>query len=185
MADDFFFQREAGLPHAGSHEVGGEGGEIIGNSLGESGGQRAARRVKRAGHERIGIVGEDLSVVVVRIVEKKAGVGDAVFGLDDRVVDLRDADEEEAVSGADNEGASVAEGVSESGARREVVGFEGNFAGGWKQRIGEQSGSGERLQVPADSEIERQVVGDADGVLRKAAYSLVSGCEAALPKFCK
>ena len=116
-------------------------------------------------HERVGIAGEDLVVVVVRVVEEDAGVGDAVIGLDDRVVNLRNADEEDAVSGADDEGTLVAEGVGESGARGEVIRLERNFAGWREQRVGDESCSSEGLQVPADAEIQRQVVGDADGVL--------------------
>jgi hypothetical protein len=38
VADNFFFQCEAGLLHARSHEVGGEGREIVRNPLCESGG---------------------------------------------------------------------------------------------------------------------------------------------------
>jgi len=90
-------------------------------------------------------------VVVVGVIEEDLRVGDAVFGLDDRVVNLGDANEEDAVSGADYERTGFAEGVGESGARGEVVGLEGDFAGRGKQRVGEESGGGEGLQVPADA----------------------------------
>ncbi|MFZ1142932.1 MAG: hypothetical protein WAN76_27445 [Candidatus Sulfotelmatobacter sp.] len=151
--------------HARGDEVGGEGGDVVGDALGEAGGQRAGSRIERTSYERIGIAGEDLVVVVVRVVEEDAGVGDAVIGLDDRVVNLRNADEEDAVSGADDEWTLVAEGVSQSGARGEVIRLERNFAGWREQRVGDESCSSKGLQVPTDAEIERQVVGDADGVL--------------------
>src|ERR1022692_1995591 len=162
MAGDFALEGEAGLLDARGDEVGGEGGDVVGDALGESGGKIARRGHDRAGDQRVGICGEDLVVVVVGVVEKELSVGDAVFGGDGGVVDLRNADVERSVSGADDERVGLTDGVGESGARAEVVGFEGNFAGGRKQRIGEKSGGGEGLEIPAHAEVDGEMVGDAD-----------------------
>ena len=131
VAGDFALEGEAGLLHARGDEVGSEGGNIVGDALGESGGQAAGGRGgERAAHNRIGIHGKNLIVVVVGIVEKDLRIGDSVFGGDGGVVDLRNADVEDPIAGADDERAGLAEGISESGARAEVVRIEGNFAGG-------------------------------------------------------
>ncbi len=42
-AGDFTLERQAGLLHARSHEVGGEGGNVIGDAFGEPGGETARR----------------------------------------------------------------------------------------------------------------------------------------------
>ena len=97
-------------------------------------------------------------IVVVRIVQEKAGVGDAVFGLDDRVVNLRNAHEENAVSGAHHQRPRVAERVGKSRPRRKVIRLERNLARRRKQRVRDQSYSGKRLQVPAHAQIHGQVI---------------------------
>ena len=107
---DLFFKCQADLLDARSDEVGGEGGDVVGDALGESRGKSAVRGVERTTYQRVGISGEDEVVVVVRVVEEDLGVGDAVFGLHDGVVNLRDANEEDAVSAADYEWTPVAEG---------------------------------------------------------------------------
>ena len=114
-------------------------------------------------------------VVIVRVVEEEAGVGDSVFGLDDRVVDLRNADEEDAVSSADDQRTRVAEGVGESGARSEIVGLERDLARRREQWVGEEPGGGEGLQVPADAETHRKMVGDANGVLGEGGVVVAVG----------
>ena len=58
--------------YARSNEVGSEGGDVVGDALGESRGQRAGRRIERATDQRVRIRGEDLVVVVVRVVEEDA-----------------------------------------------------------------------------------------------------------------
>src|SRR6202011_1943393 len=63
------------------------------------------------------------------------------------------------------EGTGFAEGVCESGARGKIIGLEWNLAGGREQRVGQETGGRESLQVPADPEIQGEMVGDADGVL--------------------
>ncbi len=80
---------------------------------------------------------------------------------------MRNTHEENTVSGADHERPLVAEGVGEARARREIVWLEGNLPRWWKQRVRLQSLRGEGLQIPTNSEIQRQVIGDADGVLRE------------------
>ena len=132
VVSDFALESNAGLLHTRGDEVGGEGGDVVGDALGESGGERAGCGHEGAGDQRIGIGGEDLVVIIVAVVEEDLRVGDAVFCGDYRVVDLRNADVEQSVAGADDEWVSVADGVGESGARAEVVGFEGNLAGGRK-----------------------------------------------------
>jgi hypothetical protein len=92
-------------------------------------------------------------VVVVGIVEKELSVGDAVIGGDGGVIDLGNADVEQSVAGANYERVRFADGVSESSARAEVGGFEGNFAGGRKERIRNQAGGGEGLEIPANAQV--------------------------------
>jgi hypothetical protein len=102
FADYLAFEGEAGLLHARGYEVGSEGGNVVGDALGESGGKVAGGGGgQRAAYERVGVGGEDLLIVIVGVVEKDLSVGDAVFGGDGGVVDLRNADVEESVSGAD------------------------------------------------------------------------------------
>ena len=139
VAGDFAFESEAGLLHARGDEVRGEGGNIVGDAFGESGGKVAGSSGgERAAYQRVGIGGKDLMVVVVGVVEKDLSVGDAVFGGDGGVVDLRNADVEESIAGADDERVGLADGIRESGARAEVVRIEGNFAGGWEQWVRDQ-----------------------------------------------
>ena len=128
VVGDFALEGEAGLLHTRSDEVGSEGGNIIGDALGESSGQLAGSGGgEQAAYQRIGIHGKNLIVVVVGVVEKELSVGDAVFGGDGGVVDLRNADVEDPVAGTDDERVGLADGVSETGARAEVMGIEGNF----------------------------------------------------------
>ena len=77
-----------------------------------------------------------MMVVIVRVVEEDAGVGDAIFSGDDRVVNLRNADVEQSVAGADDERVSLANGVGESDAGAEVIRLERNFAGWWEEWVG-------------------------------------------------
>jgi hypothetical protein len=55
------------------------------------------------------------------------------------------------------------------------VGIEGNFAGGRKQRVRDQSGGGESLQVPAHAQVEGEMVGDADRVLGEGGVVVAVG----------
>ena len=70
--------------------------------------------------------------VIVGIVQKDLRVGDAVLGGDGGVVDLRNANVKNSIAGADDEWVGLADGIGQSGARAEIVGFERNFAGGRK-----------------------------------------------------
>jgi len=167
VSGHFFFERQAGLLYARGHEVGSEGGNLVRDTLGESRGQRARGGHERTSYQRIGVGGKNLVVVVIGIVEEDLCVGDAVFGLDGRVIDLRDAHEKNAVSGANHEGASLAERIGQSGARGEVVGLERDPARRWKQGVREQSSARESLQIPANAEIDGKPVGDAQSVLRE------------------
>ena len=81
-AHHFLFQSQAGLLHARSDEVRGKGGNSFRDALGKSRGERAGCGIKRTTYQRIGISGEDLVVVIIRVVEEEAGVGDTVFGFD-------------------------------------------------------------------------------------------------------
>lgn len=145
VVGDFAFESKAGLLHARGDEVGGKGGNVVGDAFGESCWETAGGCGDRATHERIRVVGEDLMVVVVGVVEKDLSVGDAIFGGDGGVVNLRNADVEHSITRANHQRMILAEGISESGTRAEVVGLEGNFAGGWEQRIRLKPGVGEGL----------------------------------------
>ena len=71
VVGDFALDREAGLLHARGHEVAGESGDVVGDALSESGGQTAGGGCNSAGYQRIGIGGEDLVVIEVRVVEEQ------------------------------------------------------------------------------------------------------------------
>jgi hypothetical protein len=131
VVGDFAFESETGLLDARGDEVRGEGGNVVGDAFGESGGEVAGSSGgEGAAYQRIGIHGKELMVVVVGVVEKELRVADAVFGGDGGVIDLRNADIEEPIAGANDEGVGLADGIRESGARAKVVRIEGNFAGG-------------------------------------------------------
>src|SRR5207302_3705821 len=98
---------------------------------------------------------EDLPVEVTIFVEEKMGVGDPVFRLNDRVVNLRDAYEKDAVSRANDQRAPVAQRVCQPGAGGEIVWLKWHFAGRREQRIREQTLGGEGLEIPTDSQIHR------------------------------
>jgi hypothetical protein len=68
-------------------------------------------------------------VVVVGSVKKNLSVGDAVFRGDRGVIDLRNADVEQSIAGADYQGVGPTDGIGQSGSRAEVVRIEGDFAG--------------------------------------------------------
>src|ERR1039458_5266979 len=121
LACDFALERETGLLHARGDEVESESGNVIGDALRESGGDVARGGNHRAAHQRVGIGGKDLVVVVVGVVKKELSVGDAVIGGDGGVVDLGNADIEDSKAGADDQRSALADGVGESGARAEVV----------------------------------------------------------------
>ena len=78
--------------------------------------------------------------VVVAVVEEDLRVGDTVIGLDDGVVNLGNADEEDAISGADYERTLFAEGIGQAATWCEIVGLEGDFAGWREQGIRKESG---------------------------------------------
>ena len=136
MADHFAFERQAGLLHARSYKVGGESGDVVGDALRESSGEIARSGNNRATYQRVGISRKDLMAVIVGIIQKDLSVGDAVVGGDGGVVNLRNANVKNSIAGADNKRVGLADGVGEPGTRAEVVGFEGNFAGGREQRVG-------------------------------------------------
>ena len=71
VVDHFLFQSDAGLLHARGDEVSGEGGDVVGDALRKSCGQRAVRGIQRTTHQRVGISGEDLVVVVIGVVEEE------------------------------------------------------------------------------------------------------------------
>ena len=119
-------------------------------------------------------------VVVVGVVEEEAGVGDAVFSGNGGVVNLRNADVENSVSGANNEWMFFAERIGEADARAEVKGFERNFARGWEEWIRNQSRSGEGLQIPAHAGINGEVVGDANRVLGEGGVIIGIGMRGGL-----
>ena len=130
LAGNLAFEREAGLLHARGDEVGGERRDVIGDALSESRREIARSGNNWATYQRVGISGKDLMVVIVGVVQKDLSVGDAVIGGDGGVVDLGNADVEESVADADDQGMRFADGVGQPGARGEVVGVERNFAGG-------------------------------------------------------
>src|SRR5579859_238242 len=99
MIGDFLFQGKAGLLHARGNKIGRKGGDFVGNALRESRGQGAVRRILRADDQRVGVRGKDLMVVVVGVVQEYVCIGNAIFSLDDRVIDLGNANEKDAVSG--------------------------------------------------------------------------------------
>jgi len=78
-----------------------------------------------------------LTVIVVVVVEKYLGVIDAVFGGDGGVIDLRDADVEDSVTGADDERVGFADGVSESGTGGEIVRMKGTLPEGGNNGLDE------------------------------------------------
>src|ERR1700693_353273 len=137
MVGDLALNGEAGLLHARGLEVRVKGGDIVGDALGESRRKITRLRIERAGHQRIGIGGKEPVVVIVGVVEKDLRIADAVFGGDGGVINLRDADIEDPIAGADDEWVSLAEGVRESSTRAEIVRLEGNFAGGREERVRE------------------------------------------------
>src|ERR1700730_15547665 len=136
VVGDLALNGEAGLLHPRGLEVGVKGGDIVGDALRESRRKITTLRIERTGHQRIGIGGEELVVVIVGVVEKDLRIADAVFGGNRGVVDLWDSDVEDPIACADDKWVSLAEGVGESRARAEIVGLERNFAGGRKKRIG-------------------------------------------------
>src|SRR5205814_1530559 len=94
-------------------------------------------------------------------------VGDPVFRLNYRVVNLRNADEKDAVSGANDQRAPVAQRVCQPGAWGEIVWLKWHFAGRREQRIREQPLGGEGLKIPTNSQIHREMIGQAHRVLRE------------------
>src|SRR5580692_2854517 len=122
LAGDFALEGEAGLLHARSNKVGGEGRHVVGHALAKSAGKiaRSGGR-KRAANQRVGIRGKDLMVVVVGSVKKNLSVSDAILGGDGCVIDLRNADVEQSIAGADYQGVSPADGIGQSSSRAEVV----------------------------------------------------------------
>src|SRR5215471_13132425 len=94
-------------------------------------------------------------------------VGNAVLRLNHRVIDLRNANEEDAVSTVHHEQSLVAERIRKPCARCEIVRLEPNFSRGWEQWIRYQSCRGECLQVPANTEAKREPIGHTYRVLRK------------------
>src|SRR5580700_1699320 len=108
LAGDLTLEGEAGLLHARGDEVGGEGGDVVGDALRESGGETARCGHDGAAYQRVGIGGKNLVVVIVSVVKKELSVGDAVIGSDGGVVNLGNADIEESVAGADDERVSLA-----------------------------------------------------------------------------
>ena len=162
--------------HARSDKVRSEGGHIVGNAFGKSGGKIARSAGWGAANQRIRIDGEDLMVVVVPgVVEKNLRVGNAVFGGDGGVVDLRNADVKNAVAAANDERMIFTNGVGQSAARAEIVRIERNLAGGREQRIRFSPGGGEGLQIPAYAEIDREMIGDANRVLRESSVVVAVG----------
>jgi len=67
-------------------------------ALREAGRQVAVRAVHWTAHQRIGIRGEDLVIVIVIVPQENVRIRDAVLLLDDCVVDLRNANEKDPVS---------------------------------------------------------------------------------------
>src|ERR1700679_4257664 len=98
MAGDFAFQGESGLLDAWGDEIWGEGGNVVGDALGKSGGKIAGDRGWVAACERVGIHGKYLMIIVIRVVENTLRVGDAIFSGDCRVVDLWNANLETSVA---------------------------------------------------------------------------------------
>ena len=78
VVGDLALESKAGLLHARRDEVRSEGGDVVGDALGESCREIAGGCGDRAAHERIGIGGEDLVIVVVGVVEENLSVGDSV-----------------------------------------------------------------------------------------------------------
>src|SRR5271166_4809941 len=95
----FALDSKAGLLHARSYEVGGEGGNVVGDTLGESDWETARCGSERAGYEWVGIGRKDLVFVIVGVLEEQLSVGNAVIGCDGGVVDLGNADEEQSIAG--------------------------------------------------------------------------------------
>src|SRR5689334_14675676 len=83
VVGNLLFQCEVRLLYSWSHKIGGERRHLVRDSLSESSGQSAVRRIERATDQRVGIAREDLMIVIVRIVKEEAGVGNAVVGLYD------------------------------------------------------------------------------------------------------
>src|SRR5215467_4862369 len=101
-------------------------------------------------------------------------VGNAVLRLNHRVIDLRNANEEDAVSTVHHEQSLVAERIRKPCARCEIVRLEPNFSRGWEQWIRYQSCRGEccrsqRTPRLSASRLVTRIVSCAN-----AAYSFVS-----------
>lgn len=129
---NFFFQRDVRLLHPWRHEIRRKRRNFVSDPLRESSRQRAICRVQRTIDERIGIRRKYLVVVVIAGAQEEIGVGDSVFRLDDRVVDLRNADIEDAVSRARDQRSLVPKGIRQPRTGGKIVRLERNFSRWWK-----------------------------------------------------
>ena len=70
---------------------------------------------------------------------------------------------------------SFADGIGEAAARAEVVRIKRDFARGWKQRVRFKSSRSEGLEVPANAEVNGEMVGDANRILREGSIVVAVG----------
>jgi hypothetical protein len=75
----------------------------VSHALSEPLGQCTVGGIERAAYKRVGIAREDLMVVIVSVVEEDVRIRDTVFCLQDGVVYLRNAHEENAISSTNHE----------------------------------------------------------------------------------
>ena len=114
-------QAQAGLVDFRRAEIVRERGDIRLHELLQVRGCLAGRRRGRAVHDGIGVLGEDLVVVVVGVIEEEVVSGKSVLTLNRRIVDLRNAGVEEAVAGAHHQRVIVSNGIRQANARRKVI----------------------------------------------------------------
>src|SRR3954469_2887220 len=135
-------------------------------SLAGGGRRRGAASLHRASHETIWISGKDQVVEKIAVIKEQVYIVYAVVVLDRGIVELRHTRVEESVTTAEDERLVIADRVRESDARSEVVRVERNAPGSSPKRIFLQA-TAKDLQVVAQSEIQREVIGYADRILHK------------------
>lgn len=144
--------------------------------------KRAVRRIKRATDQRIGIRWKCLPIPVLRIIQKKLRVGDAVLCLDNRVVDLGNANVENPVPGPHNQRTFIAKRVCKACARSEVIWLKRDFSRRPEERVRDQILGGKGLQVPSHDNVNGEVICHADSILSKCGVFSRIGVRSGAPE---
>ena len=132
---DFALQVEAGLLHSRGLEVVRKRGNIRLLELRQARRQLAIRGTHRTVHQRVGILGENLVIEEIIVVQEQEISCQPVVALNRGGVDLRNASVEQAIPGANHQRPIIPDRVCQSHARRVVGGVVRHPAGVRPQRI--------------------------------------------------